>query len=170
MVFEEETQMKKFAVVLAGMMLVTALASKQASAQANPRGEASFQGGKVTIDYGKPSTKGRDVMGMISPGSNWRMGADTATTLKTDVDLTFGDKTVPKGSYTLLAHFVEKEKWNLLITKGSADDAVAEVPGTLEKGQENVEQLTIELQGQANDASLVLRWSTYRLSADFKVN
>ena len=35
--------------------------------------------------------------------------------------------------------------------------------------QEHVEQLTIELKEQGGTASLVLSWSTYRLSADFKV-
>ena len=161
--------MKKFAVVLTGMILATAFAAKQGAAQANPRGESSLGGGKVTVEYGRPSARGRDVMGMINPGSHWRMGADNATTLKTEVALTFGNKTVPKGSYTLLAHFVEKEKWNLVITQGSAADAIVEVPGKMEKGQANVEQLTIELQEEGNNAKLVLSWSNYRLSADFTV-
>jgi hypothetical protein len=142
-------------------------------AQANPRGEATFAGGKITIDYGRPSAKGRDVMAMISPGSYWRMGADSATTLKTEVDLVFGDTTVPKGSYTLVAHFVEKEKWNLVIAKsmsrGQPEEVAAEVPGKLVKGEDNVEQLTIDLKGEGEQGTFVLSWTSYRLAVDFKV-
>ena len=164
--------MKRVTLALLGLSI--SLGATLLLAQANPRGEASCSSGKVTIDYGRPSAKGRDVMGMIKPGSHWRMGADGATTLKTDVDLTFGDKTVPKGSYTLVAHFVEKEKWNLVVVKsgGSASnaaDVIAEVPGMLETGQDPVEQMTIELTDKGSDGKLVLTWTTYRMSIDFKI-
>jgi hypothetical protein len=163
--------MKKKTLALVVLTLSLALSTSLAVAQANPRGEATFGGGKVVIDYGRPSAKGRDVMGMIQPGSYWRMGADTATTLKTDVPLTFGDTTVPKGTYTLVAHFVEKDKWNLVLAKSVGrgnvpEEVAAEVPGKLETGQENVEQMTIELK---DEGAFVLTWTTYRLSVDFKV-
>lgn len=165
--------MKKVALAVVGLMCVLALASSLV-AQANPRGEATLGGGKVTIDYGRPSAKERDVMGMISPGSYWRMGADTATTLTTQVDLEFGDTTVPKGTYTLVAHFLEKDKWNLVVAKsigpGNApEELAAEVPGKLETGQDHVEQMTIELKEDGNKGALVLTWTTYRLSVDFTV-
>ena len=43
-------------------------------AQVNPRGEATVElsGGTVTINYGRPSLKGRDISTMISPGEQWR--------------------------------------------------------------------------------------------------
>lgn len=166
--------MRRLALVGVGLVSVLALVSTLLRAQANPRGQASCADGKVSVDYGRPSAKGRDVMGMISPGSYWRMGADSATTLKTDVDLVFGDETVPKGTYTLLAHFVEQDKWNLVIAKsvggGYAPEGIAaEVPGTLEKGKDHVEQLTIECKEQGDQSSLVLAWTSYRLSVDFEV-
>jgi hypothetical protein len=165
--------MKKVALAVVGLMVALALATGLV-AQANPRGEATLGGGKVTVDYGRPSAKGRDVMGMISPGSHWRMGADTATKLTTQVDIVFGDTTVPKGTYTLLAHFVEKEKWNLVVAgsvgRGNVpEDVAAEVPGKFESGQEHVEQMTIELKEDGDKGQFVLTWSTYRLSVDFTV-
>jgi hypothetical protein len=164
--------MKRFTLALVGLAI--AMGSTPLLAQANPRGEASCCSGKVSIDYGRPSAKGRDVMGMIKPGSHWRMGADAATTLKTDVDLTFEDKVVPKGTYTLMAHFVEKEKWNLVVVKSggrasNSADVVAEVPGDLETGQDNVEQMTIELKDDGSEGTLVLSWTSYRMSVGFKV-
>ena len=166
--------MKKLALASVGLFAALVVVSTLALAQANPRGEASCAGGKVTIDYGRPSAKGRDVLGMVSPGSYWRMGADTATTLKTDVNLVFDDKTVAKGSYTLVAHFVEQDKWNLVVTKSvgrgnTPEEIAAEVPGKLEKGQQHVEQLTIQLEEDGDKGTLVLAWTTYRLSVDFEV-
>ena len=166
--------MKKLALATVILFVGLALVSTMVLAQANPRGEATFAGGTVTVDYGRPSAKGRDVMSMITPGSYWRMGSDNATTLKTDVDLVFGDTTVPKGSYTLVAHFVEKEKWNLVVAKAVGrgnvpEEIAAEIPGKFNKGEDNVEQLTIDLKGQGDKATFVLSWTSYRLAVDFKV-
>jgi hypothetical protein len=162
--------MKKM--VSVGVALSLALSIGLVFAQANPRGEASMGGGKVSIDYGRPSAKGRDVVAMISPGRYWRMGADSATTLKTEVDLMFGDTAVPKGTYTLVAHFVEEGKWNLVVAKsvgsgGQPTEVAAEVPGKFDTGQEHVEQLTIELKEKGNKGTFVLSWATNRLSVDF---
>src|SRR6266851_9667199 len=59
-------------------------------------------GHAVTIEYNAPSARGRKVEGGLIPyGSVWRLGADSATTLTTDVNLVIGDLRVPKGVYTL---------------------------------------------------------------------
>jgi hypothetical protein len=136
-------------------------------AQVNPRGTASLEGGAVTIEYGRPSAKGRDVMSMIEPGSTWRMGADNSTTLTSTKDLEFGGTKVSKGTYTLTAYFAEKEKWNLVLSKDG--NKVAEAPGRFEKDQPLVEQMTIALKQESGKATLVLTWGSYRLSADFKI-
>ena len=168
--------MKKTAIVSAALAAAAVGAAAWSLAQQgnNPRGKATLPGGKVTVDYGRPSASGRDVMAMIAPGSYWRMGADSATTLTTEADLQFGDQAVPKGSYTLVAHFLEKEKWSLVICKDTGErfqpeGTVAEVPGSFEKGQPLVEQLTIDLKEEAGKARLVLSWGAYRLAASFKV-
>ncbi len=157
--------MKKVVILLCVLAAVGAAALSLA--QGNPRGKASLDGGTVTIDYGRPSAKGRDVMGMIQPGGTWRMGADDDTTLTSTRELDFGGAKVAKGSYTLTAFFAEKEKWNLVLSQEG--NKVAETPGRFEKNQPQVEQLTIALKSEGGKATLVLTWGSYKLSADFKV-
>ena len=68
-------------------------------AQVNPRGETTLElnGGKVTVEFGRPSLKGRDIKTMIYPGEQWRLGADGDTTLTTEVGLKFGESSWPGG-------------------------------------------------------------------------
>src|SRR5437773_12395824 len=82
----------------------------------NKRGEASLSidGGKVSIDYGSPTLKGRDIESLIAPGEEWRMGADAATTLSTDGSLKFGNKVEMQGKYVRRVKLVAKEKGHLL--------------------------------------------------------
>jgi hypothetical protein len=129
--------------------------------------------GTVSVEYHSPLAKGRDLMSMIQPGIYWRMGADSATILKTEVDLNFGGTTVSKGEYTLSAHFADSESWSLVLSKSPGrrgakpEDVLAEAPGTLGKTQAPVESMTIELSGHGSQGTLVLEWGNSRLSVDF---
>jgi hypothetical protein len=138
-------------------------------AQMNPRGEAkaTVAGKAVSIDYGRPSLKGRDMLGQAQVGQAWRMGADAAPTLKTDADLAFGAASVPKGEYILTATKVSAEQWHLNVL-GKADRAkVADVPLTTATLPQSVEQFTIALTGDKDKGSLELHWGTTALKASF---
>ncbi len=79
-------------------------AGGQAVGQLSARDTVSTTVGKahVTIDYGRPHKRGREIFGTIVPWNQvWRTGANAATGFTTDADLKIGDTTVPKGSYTL---------------------------------------------------------------------
>ncbi len=155
--------LKRLAVLAAAFSFVPGLAL----AQGNPRGEAKVAlGGKsVTIDYGRPSLKGRDMIAQAPVGMTWRMGADAATTLKTEADLMFGDQKVAAGSYRLSAKRVAEDQWHLLV---SADqDPVAEVPLTLATLDEPVEMLTIELTEKDGTGHFALMWGKSALKATF---
>ncbi|MGB9120667.1 MAG: DUF2911 domain-containing protein, partial [Candidatus Angelobacter sp.] len=115
------------AFVLAQPMAATALAQPRAASALQPALAASAQppqqpqkedkskrpsppgtadctinGKKVTIDYSRPSLKGRKLGTDLAPyGKVWRTGANEATTLTTAIALDIGGAKVPAGTYTL---------------------------------------------------------------------
>ena len=140
-----------------------------AFAQGNPRGEAKAMvaGKAVSIDYGRPSLKGRDMLGQAQVGQAWRMGADTATGLKTDADLTFGTVAVPKGEYILTATKVATDQWHLNVLAKADRAKVADIPLTPAKLDASVEMFTIALQGEKDKGAFEMHWGTTALKAPF---
>ena len=161
---------------LTGMAaLLVLIGTAVAQAQVHPRGEATlaFAGGTLTVEYGQPPLEGRDVMDLIEPGSLWRMGADQPTTLKTDVPLQIGGTQIASGKHILLARFVGKKQWNLVVSSKSVFDfdesaKIAEAEGKFAEGKDAVDRVTITLEGQGKQGKLILAWGTYRLEAPFR--
>jgi hypothetical protein len=166
---------QKRLLLLVTVLVTPLLVTFFALGHGNEHGHASAQVGQgtVSIDYHQPLAKGRDLLDMIQPGVYWRMGADAATLLTTDVDLNFGGTTLAKGEYALSAHFTDANTWSLVLSKSPGRrgakpaDILAEVPGTTSKTMAVVEAMTIELSGQGSKGTLVLEWGNSRLSVDF---
>ncbi len=138
-------------------------------AQGNPRGEAkaTVAGKTVAIEYGRPSLKGRDMLAQAQVGQAWRMGADAATTLKTDADLSFGSVNVPRGEYVLTATKVAADKWTLNVLGKADRSKVADVPLTVVKPEGSAELFTVDLQAEGSKGELRMQWGTTALKADF---
>ena len=153
-------------------LAVSLLAVSSVSAQTNPRGEAKLEldGKAVTVEYGRPSLKGRDMLARAQPGQSWRLGADGATTLETDAELSFGSKVVAKGRYVLSAKKLEAGEWQLEVTsQGEDSKVVAEIPLQASELTESVEMLTIELEAGEPSGVLSIKWGRNGLSAPFSV-
>ena len=154
---------------------------------ASPPKETSVKFGdkEVWIVYHAPSVKGRKIFGsadaLQKPGTTWRMGADWATFLHTDADLTIGGVTVPKGEYTLYA-MLDEGKWQLAISKQTGQwginrdgsttfdtsKAVGTAPMTMSKPPALVEQLSIKLTSTgAGKGKLTVEWENVSASVDF---
>ena len=86
------------------------------------QGQAAPKPVKISIDYGVPHARGRAVAGALADdlGKVWRLGANEATALVTEVDLDIGGTTVPKGSYSLFAE-TTKGAWKLIISKKTGE-------------------------------------------------
>lgn len=74
---------------------------------------------RIAIDYGQPHLRGRNVIGM--PGvvpwdSVWRTGANMATQLTAEVDMTIGNVFIPRGIYSLFS-LPTKTGWKLVVSK-----------------------------------------------------
>jgi len=140
-----------------------------AFAQGNPRGEAkaTVAGKAVSIEYGRPSLKGRDMLGQAQVGQAWRMGADTATSLKTDADLSFGSVAVPKGEYILTATKVAADKWTLNVLSKADRSKVADVPLTPTRAEASAEMFTVDLKGEKDKGEFQMQWGTTALKASF---
>jgi hypothetical protein len=83
--------------------------------------DAAFTGpARIAITYGQPHARGRKVEGGLIPMDTvWRFGANAATALHTDVDLTLGTLAVPKGDYSLfILHGAGG--WQLIVNGQSA--------------------------------------------------
>ena len=143
-------------------------------AHGNDRGQAkvTIDKAQVSIDYGRPALKGRDMLKKISLGQLWRIGADVPTTIESNVDLDFGGARVPQGKHILLARLVEPGKWTLVVSSKSVFNyepsaKLAEVPLELREESDPVEELTIKLSNSGGRGVIEIAWGTSRLVASF---
>jgi Protein of unknown function (DUF2911) len=158
--------MKRFIVI----SMLAAVAAAPVFAHANDRGEAkaTVSGKAVVIEYGRPVLKGRDMLAQAEVGKSWRLGADAATTLKSEADLLFGDVTVPKGTYVLTATKLAADKWTLTVATNDTDKKkVAEVPLIPKALAAEVEQFTIALKADKDKGVLTVSWGKTALEATF---
>ena len=156
--------MTKSAAVLA--VLPALLLSRPVLAADRGEAKATIAGKELAIDYGRPLLNGRDMLAQAQVGAPWRMGADSATTFKTDVDLSFGQVEVPKGEYVLTATKVAEDKWELNV-RTKEKGKVADVPLTAAKLSASIEAFTIELKGQKDKGTFTMSWGDIALSAPF---
>jgi len=82
--------------------------------------DASLSGpSRIAITYGQPHARGRKVEGGLIPlDTVWRFGANMATTLHTDLDITLGDLKLPRGDYSLFVLYT-RSGWQLIVTRGT---------------------------------------------------
>jgi hypothetical protein len=109
--------MKRIPPLTAAVALLAIGAYAQPS---NPRGTAaaSVGGKQVTVDYGRPSLKGRnmdELLKQLPEDRIWRAGENQVTTLKTEGDLLIGGKKVPAGKYSLYVHAPAQGDWSIAI-------------------------------------------------------
>jgi len=80
----------------------------------------------IRIDYGQPHLRGRSLHTetLVPYDKAWRLGANGATMLTTDVDLVVGGQPVPKGTYVLQA-MPTRAGWTLFVQRDTAQSPMA---------------------------------------------
>jgi hypothetical protein len=146
----------------------------------SPPGQAAVTIGAatITIDYARPSMRGRKIMGELVPFDKvWRTGANAATTLKTSAALEIGGTLVPAGTYTIYT-LPGQQAWKLIINRQTGqwgtqyDQAqdLARLDLKVEATAAPVEQFTITLSGTGGQAGLLaMEWENTKLTIPFTV-
>jgi len=167
-------------VIMISMMV--ACCAVVALAQGNPRGKSALtlKGKAVSVEFGRPALKGRTtdaLLGRLNAGGIWRLGADTSTTFKTDIDLAFGDVTIPAGEYSIWMQRQADNSWKLLFDKKhgqwgeptpEAADCFAAVPLVESRPAAPVELVTLTLAKASGGGTLTIQWGTLEAAANFK--
>jgi hypothetical protein len=136
---------------------------------------ATVDGAKITIVYGRPYTKDpksgekRKIWGGLVPfGQVWRMGANEATTLTTDKEITIGGSAVAAGSYTMFllpsesgAKLIVNKQTGQWGTKYDEKQDLARIDMKKEAATKPVDQFTIAVDG----STLKLMWEDVQYSA-----
>ncbi len=140
---------------------------------------AAIDGAEIAVAYGRPSMRGRIIMGGLVPYDHvWATGADEATTLTTTRALKMGGFTLPAGRYTLWT-LPSPDRWKLIVNKQTGQwhtqyhESQDLVRLDMDRRQlaAPVEQLTISIDKDRDDLGGVLRiaWETTEVSIPFTV-
>ncbi len=166
--------MKKVSLILFALIAIAEVyAQKLPELDASPADIAYFRpDGRnadpvIRVIYGRPAKKGRTMLGGTEAyGKVWRLGANEATEIKLYKDVTFGNKTVKAGTYTIYAIPTEKEwtiifntkldTWGAYSYEESKD--VARVTAPVTKPEKEVENFTITFDGKDASAVMVFAW------------
>ncbi len=75
----------------------------------------AFGLGDITLDYSRPSAKGRVIFGDVVPfGKMWRTGANAATKITFSDDVTVEGKAVKAGTYAIYT-IPNKDSWEVIL-------------------------------------------------------
>ncbi len=106
------------------LILTLLISSALMAAQSMPpRQEATLtlaEDGRISIDYGSPSLKGRameELLEMLPPDRMWRAGDNQVTTFRSNRDFVIGEVKVPGGTYSLYIHCPDVENASLILNR-----------------------------------------------------
>ncbi|WP_226389318.1 DUF2911 domain-containing protein [Penaeicola halotolerans] len=115
--------MKKISLCLAAIIMLCAEVSfaQINMPQASPTVKYSTQIGltDVSLEYSRPSARGRKVFGDLVPYAEvWRTGANASTKINFSTDVMVEGKTLPAGNYALYT-IPNKESWTIIFSKNT---------------------------------------------------
>ena len=139
--------------------------------------EVTIKGKKISINYGRPSLKGRDLLSLAPVGTVWRLGMNQATQIETEADLMVGSTEVKAGKYTLWLKKTGANTWTLNFHPKTGvwgvpelkEGYVAELPLTFAKATDSAEQVTITLSDNKGKAGIKIQWGTLSLTGSIGV-
>jgi len=138
----------------------------------------TLDGKTISIEYGRPSARGRQIMGgFVSYNRVWRTGDGKATTFTTGADLRLGDQEIPAGTYTLYT-MPSPVEWKLIINKQTGqwgtvynpDLDLARIKLNQRRISSKIEKLTIRLERKTSRSGVLrIEWEFTSLWIPFEV-
>lgn len=105
--------------IFSGLISLSSLAQQDKSKRPSPPALVSKtlkSGSIITLDYSRPSLKGRALTELAPVGKVWRTGANEATIFETSKDIKVEGKVLNAGKYSLYSIPGEKE-WTIIFNK-----------------------------------------------------
>jgi len=147
----------------------------------SPRDSVEFMldNHQILVNYGRPSVRGRKIMGGVVPyGVVWRTGANAATSFMTQVDLVVGSVKIPKGTYTLYT-LPSAKQWKLIINTQTGQWGTVynekrdfvRIPMKKKSLKQPVEKFSITFARTDSHSGVIkLSWEKTELSVGFRMN
>jgi hypothetical protein len=140
------------------------------AASPNQVEKGSIGGQTIVAAYGSPRRRGREILGAVVPYDRvWRTGANEATTIIFDKDLTIAGAPVPAGAYSLWTIPKADGTVQLVVNKqhgqwgtdyDSAQDLVR-VPMQSSTAPAPQENFAINITGAGNSGALRISWDAF---------
>jgi hypothetical protein len=174
--------MKKIIFVLTSIIATYVLNAQVKTPQPSPRATLTQVVGltDVTIDYSRPSAKGRTIFGDLVPfGKMWRTGANLNSTVSFSEDVTINGNTLKKGKYAIfvtpkadmweVVFYTDIENWGTPDEWNANKAALVTNVDSITLGN-YVETFTIGINNITNDsATLDISWEKTMVSVKFNV-
>lgn len=172
-------QVVYFLTILSSIVFNGAIAQQINMPQASPSAKISQKIGltDVSIEYARPSMKGRKIFGELVPyGDVWRTGANAATLLSFSTDVKIEGQPVNAGVYALYS-IPDKEEWTIILSSNTklwgavgynATDDVLRVNVKSGKTGQRYETMEFNFVDMTdNSAFVAIKWENTKVS--FKI-
>ena len=151
-------------------------------ASPSARASATIDGKPITIKYGAPSVRGRQIFGdggLVSKEWDypvWRAGANAATTLTTGADLEVGGLYVPAGTYSIYVLVENPASWQLIVNRQTGQRGhiynrrmdLGRVAMKLDRPKAPVEKLRYSITTTGTSGTIQLEWENYVATVPFR--
>ena len=139
-----------------------------------------FSVSQITVDYGRPSVRGRKIFGELVPyGKMWRLGANQATSITFYQPVKFGGLPVKKGDYAIFVT-PEAHQWTVVLNYDSnawgaysydPNENAIEFTVPVTQTKELQESLEFSFEAISNDkVNLVIRWEYLKVEIPIEVD
>ena len=170
--------------IIIGLVIILAVAAGSiiyfgGYLRASPPGSVELTNGDLTvsISYSRPSVRGRLIFGtekegaLLPYGKYWRLGANEATEITFNKDVSFNGKPVKAGTYSMYA-VPGPETFDVALNSevnksGSPEPNhsldVLHTDVMVQQNSSPVEKLTISLEPEEKAINIIIEWANTRM-------